>query len=42
MSDLKIKEENKWEIASAILELIRNAIKTGIITKEEVEKATWD
>jgi len=36
--DLIIKEEDSWEVTSAVLCLIRQALKTNIITKSEVDK----
>ena len=36
MSDLKIKEEDKSELQWALMELIRRAIKAGVIKKEEL------
>jgi hypothetical protein len=40
--DLIIKEENKWKIRIAILELIEEALNNKIIDRSDIEKVIWD
>jgi len=42
MSNLIIEEENRWEIESAVYEFVRQALKNGLITKEDLEKLIYD
>jgi hypothetical protein len=41
VSNLIIKEEDKWEVEAAIIEVIKQALKIGIITKEDLERIIY-
>ncbi len=38
MSDLKIKEEDKVNLECAIIELLRQVVKCGIMSADDIQK----
>jgi len=41
MSDLIIKEENKWDVSASILAMIRQAIRNKLVSKEDVQEILY-